>query len=187
MVQDGENLWRISTRFGLTPEQVQKWNGLKDNSIQPGQVLLLSAPGAESAPSASRKGKKAESGETTTTSAVKGSKGETYTVKQNETVWKISSRFKVSPEALRAANGLKDNNIHPGQVLIIPASSGKALARSQKTEAAPEVSYTVKDGDTLWKIAQRFKVAPDQIKSWNEMKDNNIRPGDVLTIKKDQT
>ncbi|MFH1137623.1 MAG: LysM peptidoglycan-binding domain-containing protein [Pseudomonadota bacterium] len=200
-VQDGETLYRISTTYGCSPDEVKAWNGLKDNNIHPGQVILVSAPVKKDSKAVSPKGfpsagdkAKAEAGKskqkTVAAAAPKAAKSISHTVQPDDTLWKISTRFKVGPEELRAANGLKDNNIHPGQVLTIPSSTGQVSAAaggSKKSAGRPAVSYTVQDGDTLWKIAQRFKVAPEKIKDWNSIKNNEIRPGDVLTIKKDQT
>jgi D-gamma-glutamyl-meso-diaminopimelic acid endopeptidase CwlS len=122
----------------------------------------------------------------------------TYTVQQDDTLWKIARRFKMSPEDVRKANGMKNNNIRPGQVLKLKRASKTAAKTASKSSNKKKpaqasasdnaaghksVSYTVQDGDTLWKIAKRFKVKPDEIKSWNSMKSDSIRPGDVLKIK----
>ncbi|KZZ84045.1 MULTISPECIES: LysM peptidoglycan-binding domain-containing protein [Bacillaceae] len=43
-------------------------------------------------------------------------------------------------------------------------------------------TYTVKSGDTLWKIAQKHKVTVNQIKSWNKLKTDVIKANQKLTI-----
>ena len=43
-VRRGDNLWKVSRKYGLTVGQLCRWNGLKKSSIlQPGQILYLSA------------------------------------------------------------------------------------------------------------------------------------------------
>jgi len=43
-VRRGDNLWKVSRKYGLTVDQLCRWNGLKEGSIlQPGQILYLSA------------------------------------------------------------------------------------------------------------------------------------------------
>ena len=90
--------------------------------------------------------------------------------------------------------------IRTNQVLKIPATTanrqaaagvekktGEALSRSAGTPVPKTVAYKVQSGDTLWKIARRFKVQPKQIRIWNGMKkrqhpsgrypENQRRPG----------
>ena len=127
----------------------------------------------------------------------------TYSVQKDDTVWKISQLFNCRPEDIQVANGLKDYSIKPGQTIKVPSATGKAPAQSQaseKTKSPAKVAkaggsksssgksdksraYKVKHGDTVWKIARLFKVQPAQIRSWNAMEDDHLRPGDVLTIK----
>ena len=44
------------------------------------------------------------------------------------------------------------------------------------------ITYTVRNGDTLWDIADRFGVSTREIKKWNRRRSNLIRPGDQLKI-----
>ena len=135
----------------------------------------------------------------------------THTVQANETLWKISQQYKVKPDDIRMLNKLKGDAIRIGQTLKIPGKSGdvtgapviKAAApvtrkvaatapvRTKTTATAPVrqpapkkkgATYEVKNGDTLWKIAMLFKMKPEDIKAINGMKDNNIRPGQILKV-----
>ena len=224
-VREGDNLWRISLRFKVNPEKLRAVNGLKDNRLSIGQALkIAAAAGIDTArtkaaptepvaakptatqPKAEKPAPKVEEaslpGKKELKPAPAASKG-TYVVQKDDTVWRLSLRFKVKPEALRAANNLKDNKIKPGQVLKLPGfkdastkpaqtaalkkePSKKPVAKSGKAagKMGKAVSYTVRSGDTLWNISLRFKVKPEQIRSWNSLQGNKIKPGDVLTIKK---
>ena len=82
-------------------------------------------------------------------------------------------------DQLRELNGIKGNNIQAGQKLKV---TGKASEeRSEKPEAKSS-TYTVKKGDSLGAIAERFGVTVDQLRDWNGIKGNNIQAGQKLTI-----
>lgn len=55
------------------------------------------------------------------------------------------------------------------------------LGFSGATSAASS-TYKVKKGDSLWKIATKHKVSVNQLKSWNGLKSNTIRPNQVLKV-----
>ena len=53
--------------------------------------------------------------------------------------------------------------------------------------SASSSTYKVKSGDTLWKIAKDHKVTVKQIKTWNKLKSDKIKPKQVLKVKKTST
>lgn len=67
-------------------------------------------------------------------------------------------------------NNLSNTAIYPGQELTIPGSSGNSSV------------YTVKQGDSLFKIAQKFGTTTDAIRRNNRLSGNAIVPGQRLTI-----
>ena len=209
-VESGDSLWSIAHKLNVSVDSLRKANGLKGNRLQIGQVLKVSGAAPAKKPEKIKAKKEeivrvAETSKPAKTASKPAAEkpkpvklaaaavgGSVHTVEQDETVWRISQKYGVTPEVIRAVNNMRDNSIKPGQVLNIPAKGTVAVktekpkkdashktASNQKTN---KVSYTVKNGDTLWKISQRFKVNPDQIRQWNSMKDNSIKPGDVLTI-----
>jgi len=64
------------------------------------------------------------------------------------------------------------------------------VASSNATEEAVDLSaeyeyYQVRNGDNLWVIARRYPgVSADNIKSLNGLRNNNIKPGQYLKIRK---
>lgn len=60
-----------------------------------------------------------------------------YAVKQGDSLWKISRKFKITVDSLRKANGLKNDRLQIGQELIIPPSPAKG-----KKEEAEQPSTT---------------------------------------------
>ena len=159
-VKRGDSLSSIAERFGVTVAQLREWNGIEADNINAGVRIAVDA-------SASRRVSKPE---------VKSS---TYTVKKGDGLGAIAERHGMTLQEIRELNGLKDNNIQVGQKLKV---TGKASEeRSEKPEVKTS-TYTVKKGDGLGAIAERFGVTVDQLRDWNGIKGNNIQAGQKLTI-----
>ena len=99
---------------------------------------------------------------------------QTYTVKAGDTLYGISNQFGVSVTELAEINGIKGSNLQIGRVLNIPSSSG--------TNPDTMFMYTVKSGDTLYKIARKYNTTVDKIISLNYLKNTNLSVGQVLRI-----
>ena len=105
VIQRGDTLAKIATRYGVTVKQLTDLNGIKNpNLIVPGQTLKIpgttTAPAATSAPSESQK---------------------TYTVQAGDNLAGIAAKFNVTVQALQQANNISNpNQIYTGQILKIP-------------------------------------------------------------------
>jgi len=124
-----------------------------------------------------------------------------YIVKKGDSLGKIAKRHRMSISELKRLNNLKSDNIGIGQKLIISAnyvpeqseaaSTAKAVADSTKvkvSESAVQPTaegdyYTVKQGDTLAKIAAQFNISVDEIKGANNLKSDNINLDQKLLVK----
>jgi len=63
------------------------------------------------------------------------------------------------------------------------SKSSRAKAAAAEKDAAQKVSYKVRPGDNLYRIAQRYGASVDDLRSWNGLKKSaDIFPGDLLTI-----
>lgn len=120
-----------------------------------------------------------------------------YKVKSGDYLGRIASRYKVSVNQLKKWNNLRSSNIRVGQILYIypngsyptTTSSSSGSKSSSKTSASSSkpksssVTYTVKSGDSLYKIAKKYPgISADNIKKANGLKNSNIRPGQKLRI-----
>ena len=95
VVQRGENLTAVAARYGTTVQALMEANNLESaHRIAVGQSLVVPPAGEASTSS--------------------------HMVRRGETLARIAARYGTTVGALRRANGLSGNVIHPGQVLVIP-------------------------------------------------------------------
>ena len=115
-VKSGDYLGKIASRYGVTINQIKNWNNLRSNNIQIGQTLYIYTKGGPTISQGSGSSSSKSSGSTT-----KSTKTQIYTVKSGDSLYKIAKLYPgVSPENIKAANGLKSDAIRAGQKLTIP-------------------------------------------------------------------
>lgn len=107
-----------------------------------------------------------------------------HKVVKNDTVWDLSQKYGVSVESIETLNKIDQNShlIVTGQTLQIPAKNDARQQEDKTTEATHEVS--IKDGDSLWSIAQAENTTVDKLRSLNNLKadENLIYPGQTLKV-----
>jgi LysM repeat protein len=64
------------------------------------------------------------------------------------------------------------------------AAVAVAAVTIPKAKKAAQTWYVVKNGDTLWNIAKRFQISPQEIKKLNNLPNNNLARGDKLLVKR---
>ena len=96
-----------------------------------------------------------------------------YVVRPGDTLWLLARRYGTTVDAIIRLNGLPDDNLSIGQILKIP-SAGET--------PAPYFEYTVRSGDSLWLLAQRFGTTVDAIKRLNGLSSDNLSIGQLLRI-----
>ena len=97
-----------------------------------------------------------------------------YTVKKGDSLWSIAKKNNVSVTKLKQANGLTDNSLSIGQILIIPV---------EVEEEQPDLNtYIVKSGDTLYKIAQNNNTSVNELIKLNNLTNTNLSIGQKLNL-----
>ncbi len=154
-VKSGDSLWKIANQFGVTVDAIRNLNNLTSNTLQIGQVLKIPVGSTSPTPPST--------GGTTT-----------YTVKAGDSLWKIANQFGVTVDDIRSLNNLTSNTLQIGQVLKIPTTSGSTPPATTR--------YTVKSGDSLWSIANRFNTTVATLRSLNNLTSDVLQIGQVLTV-----
>ena len=169
VIKKGESLGRIAAKYGVSVQSIQTKNNIKNaNRIHVGQVLLIPSSGEAKAlvsANGSTKKKKSSSKNKSKTRTV------THTIKKGENLNLIAKKYGVSVSDIKRWNKITNaNKIYAGQKLKI------------YTNKATWITYTVKSGDNLSRIAQKYGVSVSDIKKWNNLKSTKIYVGQKLKI-----
>ena len=190
VVVRGDTLSNIAAQYVTRQRSIIEVNNLRNpNRLSIGQRLIIPV-GPETRPYRSQPVGSFDTGERTT-----------YRVQRGDSLYGIAQSFQTTVPNLMRWNDLASNRIYPGDSLIVyygvrgdmatpprvsapaattaTASSGSAASAGA---AAERGLYTVRRGDSLYEIAQRFDVSVDQLKSWNNRGSNTIHPGDRLVV-----
>lgn len=108
-----------------------------------------------------------------------GSTSEYYIVKAGDTLWTIAKNNNISVDELKRINNLTSNSLTIGQRL-------KLTSKNQPTTPTePEDTssiYTVKKGDSLYAIANKYGMTVDELKKLNNLTSNTLSIGQKLKI-----
>ena len=156
VVKPGETLSEIADRHGVSLTRLMQANGISNpNLVVAGQKLVV--PGARSSAAAPSSGR---------------STGQ-VTVQPGETLSEIADRQGVSLTRLMQANGISNPNlVVAGQKLVVPGARSSASAAAPRP--LPTAPYTVKSGETLSEIADRFGTSTDRLIQLNRIANPNL-------------
>jgi len=114
---------------------------------------------------------------------------EKYRVKRGDTLSKIARKHGVTPQALRDANGLRNNTLRVKQTLIIPGNKPKTkkkIARTGNALPPDREIYVVKEGDTIKGVADYAGLSVADLKRMNHLRTRKLRGGQRLVIPKQE-
>jgi membrane-bound lytic murein transglycosylase D len=178
VVQKGDNLSAIAKKFNITVADIQDWNKLTNSNVQLGaslQVVKNPTTKEEVAVVAERKDIQ-------------------YSVQKGDNLGSIAKKFGATIDELKQWNNLKSNAIAIGNSLIVAKNeividTNKATVASFKkkdqysSSAKKEAEYYVKKGDSLYSISKKYPgVTIADLKKWNNIKDEELKPGMKLKI-----
>ena len=198
-VKKGDSLWKIANKYNTTVEKLKSANNLKTNTLSVGQKLVI--PSISVSPEVSdtyivQKGDSLWSiankfnmtvselknlnnltnnllsiGQVLKIKDSSNNGKTTYTVQKGDSLWVIANKYGITTEKLKSYNNLTSNLLSIGQVLKIP---------QEKTST--DNIYTVKKGDSLWTIANKYNTTVEKIKVLNNLTSNLLSIGQQLKI-----
>ncbi len=176
-INKGETLSHIARRYNTTVSVLRSTNVLKNSSIRAGQHLLVPV----AAQDASRYTALAKRLQPTKSSGNKL----THKVSSGDSLWNIARQYDVTVNQVTRWNRLDGGAlIRPGQQLVI-WQKGKVSANGKRVRT---VNYTVRNGDSLYRISQKFNVTINDLRRWNNLsKGKYLQPGQHLKLYVDVT
>ena len=98
-----------------------------------------------------------------------------HVARSGETLDGIATALHARASDIARTNGLKaDDGVDTGDELVIPVAGAVASAGPQR--------YAVRRGDTLITVADRFGVSVDELRRWNHLSSNVVKPGSSLAV-----
>ncbi|WP_162261587.1 LysM peptidoglycan-binding domain-containing protein, partial [Liquorilactobacillus mali] len=114
------------------------------------------------------------------------------TVKSGDSLWAIANKYGISVVNLKSWNSLSSDTIYVGQSLKVSNSSSQASGSSSSASSSSNSNsgssssststYTVKSGDSLWAIANKYGISVVNLKSWNSLSSDTIYVGQSLKV-----
>ena len=113
-----------------------------------------------------------------------------------ERIETIAAKFKTTPQVIREANAIPPN-MHPtaGSVVLVPRTAGESnrdigqeIADNATLAVAPDepprrkIKVRVGKRDTMASITARYKVTASEVRDWNDLKNDKLKPGQELKL-----
>jgi len=172
-IRNGESIFSIANRYGVSTSQIKEWNNLKSNRLVRGKKLIIYSGDSKRIAS-------------TSSSSSNNGRITKYKVKRGDSIGKIAGKFGVTTVQLRKWNNLSSNKIVAGGMLAVHGKDiAKSLGDNTTHKESNVVSYTIKPGDTIGELAEMFKVSVTNIKKWNNLSSNKLVSGKSISIYSD--
>lgn len=155
IVKAGDNLYQIANKFNTTVLKIKELNNLGNNALTIGQELIIPKEETTELPSSNEN-------------------FIIYTVKSGDSLYSIARNYGTTINVLKDVNNLTSDTLSNGQVLKIPGKSDENIKNY--------INYTVKPGDSLYKIAGLYETSVNEIKNINGLLNNNLEINQVLKI-----
>ena len=157
-VSKGDSLWKIAEEFDTEVNVLKRVNYLSSNVLSLDQELLI---------------------------PLSNNQNQTFIpyqahiISEGDTLWNLGIQYNISPAEIAKTNGLRiDSPLRIGRELNIGNKNIYRTINSKKRT----ILYSVKQGDSLYRIADIFNIEISDIKKINALPNNEIKPGQVLKI-----
>jgi len=181
-VHHGDSMAGIAHRFGTTPQVVRELNDVPSGALVIGTDLRVPADVSQLPEKVLRAAALVDARD-----RHMWRPNIRVVVHRGDSLWAIARRHGMDVHTLALLNGMQPGDtLHAGQRLrLVSASSvdyGVSGTRAHHTHHGRTLTYIVRAGDTLYRIAQVFQVTVTELERWNRIAHSALRPGERLHI-----
>lgn len=182
-VKSGDSLLKLAKKYHTSVDVIKQVNELKGIMIRSGDHLMIPV----ALKSLDYYSLSEEQRLLAKQSQKRGSYQLQHVVKSGDTLWDISRAYNVNLRSLAKWNGMAPTDpLNPGKKLVVWVN--KVSQQQSDTAVVRSVTYTVRKGDSLARIADKFKVQIADLTRWNQLnKKKYLQPGQKLKIYVDVT
>lgn len=175
-IQRGDSLLKLAKQYHTSVDIIKRVNSLPSNTIRQGDFLLV--------PIALKKLDHYVFSDEQRLAKVqnKSRKGHqiSHTIQAGDTLWDLAIKYDTSTRQLAKWNGMAPKDmLRPGKTIVVWLDQ----TSSQLDSITRKLTYTVRSGDSLSRIANRFNVKIAELKKWNNIGSKKyLQPGQKLMI-----
>lgn len=185
-VKKNENLLAIAKLFDVRVSDIRNWNNLPYTKvITVGQKLSVYVPSGKKDFYASLDNQTELEKAVTRNATTKSSNEWVYhRIRRGENLSYIAMKYHVNIKSLQEWNNLAGSRIYIGKRLkiLVDNSAGNVAPGDLASAKSDAFSYTIKSGDTISELAEKFGVPSVKIKEWNSLKSSRLYAGQNLKI-----
>jgi membrane-bound lytic murein transglycosylase D len=186
-IKNGETLSHISRNYRSTVALIKEVNNIRGNQIRAGKYLMVPTATRSLNTYTLSKNSRITSIQNTNRTGNK----RVHLVRSGQSLWSISRNYGVTTKALAKWNGIAPiDTLSVGQKLVIWTRKGAtqtvSVNQTRPSNALHALRYTVRKGDSLYLIANRFNIRVVDIKRWNRV-GKYLQPGQKLKLYVDIT
>lgn len=174
-VRRGDSLGKIGNRYGVSVSALKNANGLRRNTIHPGQRLTI--PGLEST----------QAGGSTVRLASTQAQTVAFGDRIVYPIQPLGSPSLASASPASTGVTTASTKTTPSAPIVKASTSAPRSEPAASSSSNTRVVYKVRRGDTLNKIATKYGVSVRDIQGWNNLRGTTIRSGQRLTLYSDGT
>jgi len=192
-IREGQTLGHIANKYHTTVSVLKRVNKIRGNMIRAGRNLIIPV----AIKNMNSYSLSAVARTRSLHNKVKNKTKTIHKVRKGDTLWDLSVKYRTGVRKIASWNGIAPRDLlREGQKLVIwskPRSASSSnispnLSAIASNNLTQKINYIVRNGDSLSRISQKFRVRVSELRQWNALPRNKyLQPGQKITLYVDVT